>query len=150
VRKRSPEGLITGNADALVFFLFDLLYINGGAISSAPLLDRKERLRGLFSDAGSPLYTAMTRSGAARKGLLVAYYTPDGILVYAGRAGVGISNAELERLWRPPATARHRRDAARCASASDQPLRLTARPQSCALGSTRACSRGQISNLDGR
>src|SRR6202049_727340 len=32
--------------------------------------------------------------------LLLAYYTPDGRLVYAGRAGVGINNAELERLWR--------------------------------------------------
>src|SRR6266851_6068760 len=38
-----------GNADALVFFLFDLLYLDGDAISSAPLLERKERLRGLLS-----------------------------------------------------------------------------------------------------
>jgi ATP-dependent DNA ligase len=30
----------------------------------------------------------------------VLYYTPEGRLVYAGRAGVGINNAELERLWR--------------------------------------------------
>src|SRR6266446_4548862 len=39
----------TGNAAALVFFIFDLLYLDGDAISSAPLLDRKERLRGLLS-----------------------------------------------------------------------------------------------------
>jgi ATP-dependent DNA ligase len=45
----------TGNADALVFFMFDLLYLDGDAISSAPLLERKERLRGLLSNAGSPL-----------------------------------------------------------------------------------------------
>jgi ATP dependent DNA ligase-like protein len=32
--------------------------------------------------------------------LLLAYYTPDGRMVYAGRAGVGINNTELERLWR--------------------------------------------------
>jgi bifunctional non-homologous end joining protein LigD len=32
----------TGNADALVFFLFDLLYINGETISSAPVPERKE------------------------------------------------------------------------------------------------------------
>jgi ATP-dependent DNA ligase len=32
--------------------------------------------------------------------LLLGYYTTDGRLVYAGRAGVGINNAELERLWR--------------------------------------------------
>jgi bifunctional non-homologous end joining protein LigD len=31
--------------------------------------------------------------------LLLAYYTPDGRLVYAGRAGGGINNADLERLW---------------------------------------------------
>jgi ATP-dependent DNA ligase len=34
--------------------------------------------------------------------LLLAYYDPDpdGRLVYAGRAGVGINEAELESLWR--------------------------------------------------
>jgi DNA ligase D-like protein (predicted ligase) len=45
----------TGNADALVFFMFDLLYLDGDAISSASLLKRKKRLRGLLSNAGSPL-----------------------------------------------------------------------------------------------
>jgi bifunctional non-homologous end joining protein LigD len=32
--------------------------------------------------------------------LLLAYYDPEGRLVYAGRAGNGIKRAELERLWR--------------------------------------------------
>jgi ATP-dependent DNA ligase len=32
--------------------------------------------------------------------LLLAYYDPDGKLVYAGRVGTGIKDAELERLWR--------------------------------------------------
>src|SRR6266478_3399169 len=32
--------------------------------------------------------------------LLLAYYDPDGRLVYAGRAGTGIDTAELGRLWR--------------------------------------------------
>jgi bifunctional non-homologous end joining protein LigD len=32
--------------------------------------------------------------------LLLAYYDPDGRLVYAGRAGTGISAVERERLWR--------------------------------------------------
>src|SRR5947209_8014193 len=32
--------------------------------------------------------------------LLLAYYDPDGRLIYAGRAGTGIGHAELERLWR--------------------------------------------------
>jgi ATP-dependent DNA ligase len=41
--------------------------------------------------------------------LLLAYYDPDGRLVYAGRVGTGIKQAELERLWRrlqPLATAK--------------------------------------------
>jgi ATP-dependent DNA ligase len=32
--------------------------------------------------------------------LLLAYYDPDGKLIYAGRAGTGMNDAELERLWR--------------------------------------------------
>jgi bifunctional non-homologous end joining protein LigD len=32
--------------------------------------------------------------------LLLAYHNPHGRLVYAGRAGTGIKQAELERLWR--------------------------------------------------
>jgi DNA ligase D-like protein (predicted ligase) len=154
----------TGTTDALVFFMFDLLYLDGDASSSAPLLERKERLRGLLSNAGSPLQYSDHQIGRGPEfyargcelsfegiiskradvpyapgnrglwvkvkclnreefvvvgwtdpegsrprlgALLLAYYTPDGRLVYAGRAGVGINNAELERLWcrlRPSAT----------------------------------------------
>jgi bifunctional non-homologous end joining protein LigD len=45
----------TGNADALVFFLFDLLYLDGVSIAAAPLRQRKERLRELLSNARPPL-----------------------------------------------------------------------------------------------
>lgn len=45
----------SGNADALVFYLFDLLYLNGEVISAAALRERKERLRDLLSNAGTPL-----------------------------------------------------------------------------------------------
>jgi bifunctional non-homologous end joining protein LigD len=45
----------SGKADALVFFLFDLLYLDGAAISAAPLHERKERLRHLLSGASTPL-----------------------------------------------------------------------------------------------
>ena len=31
--------------------------------------------------------------------LLLGYYTPDGKLIYAGRAGAGMLDVELERLW---------------------------------------------------
>jgi bifunctional non-homologous end joining protein LigD len=39
-----------------VFFLFDLLHLDGEAIHELPLRDRKERLRDLLSGAGSPLH----------------------------------------------------------------------------------------------
>jgi len=45
----------SGNAAALVLFLFDLLYVDGEAISDTPLHERKERLRDLLSNAGTPL-----------------------------------------------------------------------------------------------
>ena len=44
----------SGNANALVFFLFDLLYLDE-VISAAPLHERKERLRQLLSNVGTPL-----------------------------------------------------------------------------------------------
>jgi ATP-dependent DNA ligase len=44
-------------------------------------------------------WTDPERSRPFLGALLLAYCTPDGLLVYAGRAGGGISNAELKRLW---------------------------------------------------
>ena len=41
----------TGNGDALVYFLFDLLHLDGETIGAQPLTVRKERLRALLSDA---------------------------------------------------------------------------------------------------
>ena len=146
-----------GNAGALVFFLFDLLYLDSKLIDSEPLLERKDNLRRLLSNAGTPLQCSdyqigrgpefyaracelslediiSKRADAAyvpgnrglwvkvkclnreefvvvgwtdpegsrpRLGaLLLAYYDPNGRLVYAGRVGAGIGHAELERLWR--------------------------------------------------
>jgi bifunctional non-homologous end joining protein LigD len=147
----------TANSGALVFFLFDLLHLDGEAIAPMPVTERKERLRALLSDAGSPLHFSDHQIGRGRAfydhactlkvegivskrvdapyapgnralwlkvkclnreefvvvgwtdpegsrpwlgALLLAYYDPDGRLVYAGRAGTGINHAELERLWR--------------------------------------------------
>src|SRR6267154_669627 len=42
----------TGNGDALVFFLFDLLHLDDEAVSAKPLRERKARLRALLSQAG--------------------------------------------------------------------------------------------------
>jgi DNA ligase D-like protein (predicted ligase) len=146
-----------GNADALVFFLFDLLYLDREVISAAPLHERKERLRQLLSNVGTPLQYSdhqigrgaefyakaceMSLEGIISKradapyspgdrglwvkvkcqnreefvvvgwtdpegsrpwlgALLLAYYDPDGRLVYAGRVGAGIDHEELGRLWR--------------------------------------------------
>jgi DNA ligase D-like protein (predicted ligase) len=147
----------TGKGDALVFFLFDLLHLDGETIGARPLAERKERLRELLSGAGAPLQFSDHQIGRGRafhehacglklegivskradapyapgnRGLwlkvkclnreefvvvgwsdpegsrpwlgaaLLAYYDPDGKLVYAGRVGTGIDHAELERLWR--------------------------------------------------
>jgi bifunctional non-homologous end joining protein LigD len=145
-----------GNARALVFFLFDLLHLDGEATGARPLSERKERLRALLSQALSPLQYSDYQAGRGQdfyehacalklegiiskradapyepgnRGLwlkvkclnreefvvigwtdpegarawlgtlLLAYYDPDGRLVYAGRVGTGIDNTELEHLW---------------------------------------------------
>src|SRR6185437_10690923 len=45
-----------GNADSLVFFLFDCLYLNGKPLLKEPLLDRKAQLRRLLADAPDCLH----------------------------------------------------------------------------------------------
>jgi DNA ligase D-like protein (predicted ligase) len=147
----------SGNAAALVFFLFDLLYLDGEDVGARPLIERKARLAALLSNVSSPLQysdhqighgrafhakaCAMSLEGIVSKradaayapgnrglwlkakclhreefvvvgwtdpegrrpwlgALLLAYYDPDGCLVFAGRVGTGIKQAELERLWR--------------------------------------------------
>jgi DNA ligase D-like protein (predicted ligase) len=80
--------------------------------------------------------------------LLLGYYDPDGRLIYAGRAGTGMNDAELERVWRrlqplaidtmpldvpPPRSTRF-----------GSPLVLSRVP----LGAAGPGRRGQVSNLD--
>jgi ATP-dependent DNA ligase len=149
-----------------VFFLFDLLYLDGEDVSARLLIEHKARLAALLSHASLPLHYSDRQRGQGRafhekacamslegivskradapyapgnRGLwvkvkclhreefivvgwtdpegnrpylgapLLAYYDPDGKLIYAGRVGTGIDAAELERLWRrlqPLATAR--------------------------------------------
>jgi bifunctional non-homologous end joining protein LigD len=45
-----------GNAADLVFFLFHLLYLDGEDLTTRPLIQRKERLAGLLSQAESSLH----------------------------------------------------------------------------------------------
>ncbi len=146
-----------GNGAGLVFFLFDLLHLNGDDLAARPLTLRKRRLAALLPADGSPLHysdhvigqgpdfydraCAMHVEGIVSKSidapympgnrglwrkvkclnraefvvigwtdpegrrpwlgaLLLGYYTSDGRLIYAGRVGTGMNDAELERLWR--------------------------------------------------
>jgi ATP-dependent DNA ligase len=54
-----------GNAAGLVFFLFDVLHLDGQDLSTRPLIERKERLAGLLSQAGSPYSDHQTGLGLA-------------------------------------------------------------------------------------
>ena len=56
----------TGNGDALVFFLFDFLHLDGEALSARPLTKRKESLRGLLSGVTSPLQFGDHQIGRGR------------------------------------------------------------------------------------
>jgi bifunctional non-homologous end joining protein LigD len=141
---------------SLVFFLFDLLFLDGENLTALPLADRKTRLTSLLKGAPDSLryndhqmghgpefhrlacehgvegivskrangrYEPDRRTWLKTKclnreefvvvgfsdpegsrhligSLLLGYYTPEGELVYAGRAGTGMPVAELERLWR--------------------------------------------------
>jgi ATP-dependent DNA ligase len=46
----------SGNAAALVFFLFDLLYLDGEDLRSRPLIERKEQLRTLLANPAPCLH----------------------------------------------------------------------------------------------
>ncbi|HET9848472.1 MAG TPA: non-homologous end-joining DNA ligase [Candidatus Dormibacteraeota bacterium] len=157
---RTAFNLVQNAADtrngSLVFFLFDLLFLDGEDLRASPLVERKARLESLLADAppclqytdhqlghGPAFYRVVCEHGLEgvvskrvnaayepgrrtwlktkclnreefivvgwsdpegsrhRLGsLLLGYYTPDGKLVYAGRAGTGMPEKELERLWR--------------------------------------------------
>jgi DNA ligase D-like protein (predicted ligase) len=147
----------SGNAAALVFFLFDLLHLDGEDFRQRPLVERKDRLAALLANAPLSLHysdhqlghgrafhekaCAMSLEGIVSKradtayapgnrglwlkvkrlhreefvvigwtdpegsrpyigALLLGYYDPNGMMVYAGRVGSGINTAELARLWR--------------------------------------------------
>jgi len=57
----------SGNAAALVFFLFDLLYLDGEDLTVRPLIDRKARLAGLLSNVPSVLHYCDHQIGRGRE-----------------------------------------------------------------------------------
>src|SRR5947209_12792746 len=73
--------------------------------------------------------------------LLLAYYDPDGRLVY-GRAGTGIKHAELERLWRKLQPLAIDTMPLAVPPAAHQPLRIALVAEPRALGAARAGRRG--------
>jgi bifunctional non-homologous end joining protein LigD len=144
------------NAENLIFYFFDLLFVDGEDLSGLPVTRRKARLAELLDGVAPPLQYSDHHIGSGpafyaeasklrvegivskradapyapgnrglwvktkclnreefivvgwsdpegsrpRLGaLLLAYYDDTGKLSYAGRAGSGISDAELERLW---------------------------------------------------
>jgi len=56
----------TSNAAALVFFLFDLLYLEGEDVSTRPLIERKARLAALLSNVNSALHYSDHQRGHGR------------------------------------------------------------------------------------
>jgi hypothetical protein len=56
----------SGNAAALVFFLFDFLYLDGEDLCPRPLIERKARLAALLADTGSPLHYCDHQIGHGR------------------------------------------------------------------------------------
>src|ERR1700741_2701397 len=62
-----------GNPAGLVFFLFDLLYLDGEDLCPRPLFERKTRLATLLANVGSALQysePARARPRVLREGLL--------------------------------------------------------------------------------
>jgi ATP dependent DNA ligase domain len=197
-----------GESDELVFFLFDLLYLDGETIGSAPLIDRKRRLQELLATVPLPLQYTDHQIGHGPE-----FFLYQGMRVVAGRNRLkahrcslharqsrivgqnqmpepgrvrccrldrprGLTTVPRSTLagvlhprrpiglrrsrWRwhqqcgawatvaPPATACDTRDATGCAAAAYQPSRVAPRSQPGSLGATRACRRGQVSQLDRR
>jgi ATP-dependent DNA ligase len=50
-----PDGVRRRQRRRALFFLFDLLHLDGEDLATRPLIDRKERLAGLLPQVGSPL-----------------------------------------------------------------------------------------------
>jgi len=154
---RLQAAMDEGRTDDLVYIVFDLLYLNGKSTAALPLIERKERLRTLFSRPipglrysdhvvgnGSRFREQVCKMGVEGViskrvdrpyapgnrmvwvkfkcpnreefivigwsepsgnrlhfgALLLGYYSDDGKLHYAGRAGAGFTETELKRLAR--------------------------------------------------
>jgi bifunctional non-homologous end joining protein LigD len=84
-RKLAVEGIVSKRVDA------PYAPGNRGLWVKTKCLNREEFIVVGYSDPKGSRH----RFGS----LLLGYYTPDGRLTYAGRAGTGMPVKELERLW---------------------------------------------------
>ena len=132
VFSRLQAAMDEGRTDQLVFFAFDLLFLNGQSTAQLPLIERemapsKPSLQAWLAEAGATkladrpyapsdrgiwvkskclnreefVVVGWTEPEGSRShlgALLLGYYTEDGRLLYAGRAGTGITEKELKRL----------------------------------------------------
>lgn len=153
---RMQAAMDQGRTDELVFFVFDLLFLDGKSMASLPLSERKERLRPLFTreipglrfsdhvvgdgprfreqacklglegviskrvdrpyapgdrrfwvkskclNREEFIVVGWTEPAGSREhlgALLLGYYSEEGQLLYAGRAGTGFTVQELKRLY---------------------------------------------------
>jgi hypothetical protein len=54
--RRQAAASDAGNAPGLVFFIFDLLHLDGGDVRALPLIERKAQLAALLSGVAPPLH----------------------------------------------------------------------------------------------
>jgi ATP-dependent DNA ligase len=137
-----------GNAAGLVFFLFDLLDLDGEGLAARPLIERKERLGALLPETGSVLHYSDHQTGLGRplrEGLRLAV---EGIVskradtaYIPGNRGLWLKVKCLNREefvvigWTDPEGARP--FSARCLSATTIPTEGSPMPAASAPASTR-------------
>jgi hypothetical protein len=83
--QHDPGRLGCGNAAGLVFFLFDLLHLDGDDIGARPLIERKARLAALLSNVAPPLH-------------YTDYHAGDGQAFHAKRRQPHLASGQLLRL----------------------------------------------------
>ena len=144
-----------GNAAGLVFFLFDLLHLDGEDLSARPLIERKERLAGLLSSGG--ITAALQRSpDRARSGILRNGLSPRGRrhrletrrCALCARQPRPVAQGQMPqprgiRRDRLDRSGRQRgRISVRCCSATTIPAESSPMPAASAPASTRPSSNG--------
>jgi ATP dependent DNA ligase domain len=148
VFSRLQAAMDEGRTDQLVFFAFDLMYLNGESTAQLPLIERKERLERLFNKQAQELrYSEHVVTDGPR------------FREHACKLGLeGIISKRIDRPYAPgEGTAAPRRSAGSAAggtyagsrgAAPRQPVRLSARGVQGALGTTGDRRGSDLPDLD--